>query len=870
MQSHTPDHVVGAFRSALAQAGLVYGGEITADGQIHRIQVDGDRDKDSWYVLHLDDLPAGAFGCWKRGISETWCAKPLNTLSNADRARYTSRLGTLQAARAQEEAERHAKARHSAERRWAIAQPAPVTHPYLVRKRIPAHGARLEGENLLVPIRNADGELTSLQAIAPDGTKRFHPGGEVKACYCLLGDIQHSVIIAEGFATASTLHELTGKTVAIAFNAGNLLPVAKRLAAQHPNLSITIAADNDQWTEGNPGLAKGREAAVSVGARLAIPAFTELAGQPTDFNDLYLREGRDAVLAQLAAAGRPSAERTQNIGPYYCRSSGVYYRPEDGGADSRDYWICSALHVDAMTRDAQGANWGLLLRWLDQDGREHRWAMPMAMLKGEGIELRAELLGRGLKIDPSPKARMHLLRYLNACEPESRATSVDGTGWHGNAFVLPNRVIGASDEPVILQSDVTEASPVCEQGSAAEWRQHVGSLCRGNSRLVFAVSCALAAPLLGLIGEESGGFHFRGGSSTGKTTALRVAASVWGGVGYIQRWRATVNGLEAIARTHNDLLLILDELAQVDPHSAGEIAYMLGNGQGKARATRSGSSRKPYRWRLLFLSAGEISLADHMRQAGKQTKAGQEVRLADIGADAGLGLGIFENLHGRADGAALSRELSELTRHCFGAVGCAFLEQLARRSSTLRGQIAERHRAFIQTHCPPGSEGQVLRVAGRFALVAAAGELATELGLTGWDKSEASASSARCFYDWLEGRGGVGNREHRQVLETVNQYIEMYGESRFQDLDDAEAPSPPKRAGFRRKLLNGETELIVLPESFRSELCAGTDPEFTVKVLRATGQLKPAPCGRAQQQVRIPGLGRRRVYVLRTALEDVA
>jgi putative DNA primase/helicase len=167
----------------------------------------------------------------------------------------------------------------------------------------------------------------------------------------------------------------------------------------------------------------------------------------------------------------------------------------------------------------------------------------------------------------------------------------------------------------------------------------------GNSRLVFAVACAFAGPLLRPAGMESGGFHIRRDSSSGKTTALRLAASVNGGPSYMQRWRTTDNALEAIAAQHCDSLLILDELAQVEGKVAGECAYMLANEQSKARATRNGAPRARLSWRLLFLSAGELGLADHMAEGMKRTRTGQEVRMADIPADAGRGLGTFEHLH---------------------------------------------------------------------------------------------------------------------------------------------------------------------------------------------------------------------------------
>ena len=129
-----------------------------------------------------------------------------------------------------------------------------------------------------------------------------------------------------------------------------------------------------------------------------------------------------------------------------------------------------------------------------------------------------------------------------------------------------------------------------ESGTADEWRDSVAALAAGNTRLVFALSVAFAGTLAEIAGEDSGGFHLRGASSSGKSTALKLAASVWGNPStYVRLWRGTVNGLEGLATLHNDSLLILDEIGQIDPNDAGEAAYLLANGQGKARASRNGS-----------------------------------------------------------------------------------------------------------------------------------------------------------------------------------------------------------------------------------------------------------------------------------------
>jgi uncharacterized protein (DUF927 family) len=281
--------------------------------------------------------------------------------------------------------------------------------------------------------------------------------------------------------------------------------------------------------------------------------------------------------------------------------------------------------------------------------------MPMAMMAGSGEVYRAELLHRGMTISSNRNARGWLTDYLSTWRPSAKARCVDRIGWHNSAFVLSDRTYGhTGGERVLLQTTGT-APQFAVAGSLAEWQREIAGPAEGNSRLVLAISAALAGPLVYLAGEESGGFHFFGASSIGKTVTLHAARSVWGVP--LASWRTTDNAAEAMARGACDTLLTLDEIGQAPAHVVEAMAYLLGNQRGKARMCRDATARASLTWRLLFLSTGELGLAARLAEGGKRAMAGQAVRVVEIPADAGAGLGIFDQVHDYGSGAALAEHL---------------------------------------------------------------------------------------------------------------------------------------------------------------------------------------------------------------------
>jgi putative DNA primase/helicase len=833
----------------------------------------------------------------------------------------------------------HARAAEQAAALWNDGSEARPC-PYLERKGVQAHGVRVAADGwLLVPLRDAAGTLWNVQRVAPwpplngGPDKLFLKGGRKSGLWHMLGRVDpvpDVLLLAEGYATAASLHEATCYPVAVAFDAGNLAHVAKALRAQYPAALLVLCGDDDVQTHTrngtNPGRVKAAAAAQAVHGLAVFPEGLPEGG--SDFNDLHAHIGGAAGLAEVRRivqaaieahqAGQQGAnggrdrhshrpepargaadDQARAFDPFTVDDAGVWHMGIDqDGKRKPPEWVCSRLDVEARTRDQDGGGWGYLLTFADPLGKVKQWAMPARMLSGDGGEYRAALLGLGLSVAPSTRARNLLTQYIQTRQPEQFASCTDRIGWHGRAFVLPHETIGDDAERIVFQTENAMENTFRSKGTPEQWRERIGAMCAGNSRLVFAVACAFAGPLLRPAGVESGGFHFRGDSSSGKTTALKVAASVYGGPSFLQRWRTTDNALEAIAAQHSDCLLILDELAQVDPKTAGECAYMLANEQSKARATRNATPRPRLAWRLLFLSAGELGLADHMAEGMKRTRTGQEVRMADIPADAGAGMGAFECLHEHEGGAAFAKHIAQQAGSVYGAIGRTWLLWLTQHADTLKAEIRKRAAALAVQWVPEASSGQVERVGARFALVGAAGELATVAGLTGWQPGESERGARACFNAWLEARGGTGNGEVVAMLRQVRRYLETNGEGRFTQWHraaDDHAPKTLQRAGFRRMVGEdgqpiktdadhqrefgermsptiGESvrfEYFILPETFRAEVCVGFDYKTVARVLLDHGCLLPDKGRAFDTRQRLPGMGLGWCYRISPALFEL-
>lgn len=594
-------------------------------------------------------------------------------------------------------------------------------------------------------------------------------------------------------------------------------------------------------------------------ASVVAAGVVEASGQKRETAAAHAASDKRAKRSAAASAPPPQGPNGSVEGGYSMTAAGLFWTDPDD-PHKPHLRLCGPFEVLAETRNGNGEAWGILLGWRDHDGRPHEWALPRSMLAGDCSEMRARLLDGGLYVTQNRKGRELFAAYLANKRVEMRARCVEAIGWHGHAYVTPKEVFGdTAGEKVILQT-IAAVTEFESKGTFEDWKRDIAALAEGNSRLALALSVAFVGPLLHLVGEESHGFHFSGGSSSGKTTALRVAASVMGAP--LHTWRTTDNAAEGLARAANDGLLLLDELSQVDGRAADAMAYMLGNGQGKGRMRKDTSNKPVSSWRLAFLSTGEVGLAEKIGETGKRAKAGQSVRMIEVPADAGKGHKLFETLHRFTGGDDLARHLRTATDSHRGHALRPFLVHITANLSAVTDALKAEIRRWLADNLPPKADGQVSRVASRFALAAAAGQLATDIGVLPWPKDEARRAAATCFRAWLNHRGGTGAAETEAGLSQVRAFIEMHGEARFAPTDKPDSPRIINRAGFVREDDTGRLEYLVLPEAWKNEVCKGLDAVAVARDLAGRGLLRPDAGGKSSRSVTIPGLGKVRVYVL--------
>lgn len=536
---------------------------------------------------------------------------------------------------------------------------------------------------------------------------------------------------------------------------------------------------------------------------------------------------------------------------YRISAEGVY---EQKGEEWKK--LSGPIWVTAKTRTHTRSGWGVVLQWHDHDGTHHERAVPVARLHEATPTLAQDLATEGLEIVPGQERR--LIAYLAHFRTDRRLESVTRLGWHDGdperlVFILPSRectrVIGHADGGEVIfqpEKNLPSLESMHESGTLTEWQCEVAAKCRGNPVLLLALSAAFAPPLLRFMETEGGVFHLWGPSSTGKTTALQVGASVWGcgadpgasSATHIRRWNTTGNALEATAAAYNDTLLLLDEMGSCAVPDFGKLVYDLVSGQGKARMNKNAELRDQRFARVLALSTGEIPLATRIEQdRGRRALAGHRTRFVDVPTDGDIIIPT-EGMSPRQVAADLKRTSGRL----FGTAGPEYVRRLIDRYEEPQ-KLGQAVRDGVEywaarlkgtRDLAPHQE----RALHRFALVLVAGRMGSELGVLPIPLEELEEAVERVVQRWLGKDQTDGERGMNALIDFM-----VRNEWRFGDPDDP-TNRPPNMVGYRDR----DVGRFLFTEEGLREACGGYSPDQVLAEIKCTGCLFVNDSGRLKSR----------------------
>lgn len=575
---------------------------------------------------------------------------------------------------------------------------------------------------------------------------------------------------------------------------------------------------------------------------------------PEDWRE-YLNRLREQFKAeennicQLPVTKRaPKTETGDELKPRVeSRDDGVFWvtpkvDKETGEIINPETWLCSPIEVVGSGSD--GAERYLVLRWRSPRGHEDiTRAIPCADI-GERDGWRSLKAG-GVNVTTKNTFRAILADWLQQSGAGQEWRISHTSGWHYGAYVMPDgEVIGEPETPILFNGRSAAAGGYNVTGTAESWRNSVAHLACGNPSMMLGVAASMAAPLIGLAGSDGFGVHLFEQSSAGKTTTANIASSVWGEPDALRlTWYGTALGIANEAEAHNDGLLPLDEIGQgSNSRDVATSAYTLFNGAGKLQGAKEGGNRELKRWRTVAISTGEMDIETFLSAGGLRVKAGQLVRLLNVPMEKAT---VF---NGQPNGKAHADALKEAWLDNHGAAGREWVKWLAAHQQEAKHAVRdaqERWRGLI----PADYGEQVHRVAERFAILEAA--LVLSCHITGWSEQASRDAIQHSFNAWVK-EFGTGNKEHQQIIEQCEAFLNAYGFSRYLPYPESDARDLPIKelAGYRTGSQSSDEafKFYTFPAAFEQEIASGFNPRQFAKALASAGMLEAGDNGRHKKK----------------------
>lgn len=514
---------------------------------------------------------------------------------------------------------------------------------------------------------------------------------------------------------------------------------------------------------------------------------------------------------------------------YSINDEGLFYSKVKGESDSGKpslVRIGDELHVIAAVSNSTGGEQARVVQFHERTRDiEKKVTLSLEALYRDNGEALSFLASEGYRFSFDRGVKSLLVGYITKAIPSKVLFSVSRCGWmEDKTFVLPHIVVSEVGLNDIHYTGPVQPEVFLSKGTLDLWKQRVALPTYDHPPLIFSICSALAAPLLRILKISGGGFHFHGASGTGKTTALKVAASVVGSEGYITTWRATSNGLEATSEAYNDLLLPLDEIHQIDPEEIPENVYLIANGRGRQRANRQGDRKLSKSWNVLTLSCGESSIEDLC----KKLPEGARNRLVDVE-------------FGEQVPASVCGALLEAVKEEHGTAIIAFLRYVISNIQPIQEEWREYKKNFDK------ASGTVDRVMSRFFMINFAGALAYRADILPKDPSPILGK----LFEKISVRYKETS-ENPKMIEVMRKYI-MENSSKIHSIKNqlcreivgVAILGERQSCGAQQEGPNETVEFILLGEPIKAHLALlGYSLSGVIKALREEGLLNDPEEGR--------------------------
>jgi hypothetical protein len=600
--------------------------------------------------------------------------------------------------------------------------------------------------------------------------------------------------------------------------------------------------------------------------KAAVDGHDAIPSTPTteELKTEYQRTDAAAELAAVEADYPLPALDTLALEYRHTPSGRIMIHRRIDGPDDKVGWAPSTSPFSVLSRlryaDKDDAC-GLRLAIANMDGRPRVFDINRGALAGMGAEIKAEMFRAGLRTEG--KGEQVVIAALKAAEPTDEITVVSRPGWHhlpnleAPVFATPGGdMIGAPDAMALELATSAQPAKPAKAGCLKGWKDAVtaATQAEGCPHWIIGVAAGFAGPVVALGRLDSCGINLSGLSSSGKSTAQKLAVSVWTspevGAGLFQTMRATENSLEALGQQASGSVLVLDDLAHADGKAVSRIIYSVSSGKGKARLTAEATLRQSYSWTTFALLSGECSLEEKVRGDGGQWLAGMAVRFPDIDVT---------GINRQVDKATL--EAIATIDHHHGHAGPEFVRRLVEDGlHRTPDKIRERVRQFARNIAGEQADSSRLRAAVPFALLWAAGELAKRYDLLPADTAIGEAVSW-AWDRFLTSSDAVALAPEKQAIANIQQWLlERWG-SQVQPTDYFGYTR--LRPTSRDVVAWFDDEAVYIPTKYLREAAGGVLKELLIaKVLEERGLLARRENDKRRAIRYVPHVGHIQAYAL--------